>query len=42
LSSGSITDTSGSISFGNENLMTTGQLTAAQYNMNSDRNLKEI
>ena len=26
---------------GNENLTTTGQLTAAQYNMNSDRNLKE-
>ena len=41
LTGGSITDTTGAISFGNENLTTTGQLTAAQYNMNSDRNLKE-
>ena len=41
LAGGSITDTTGAISFGNENLTTTGQLTAAQYNMNSDRNLKE-
>ena len=41
MSSGSITDTSGSISFGDENLMTTGQMTAAQYNMNSDRHLKK-
>jgi hypothetical protein len=41
LAGGSITDTTGAISFGNENLTTTGQMTAAQYNMNSDRNLKE-
>ena len=34
LSGGSITDTTGAISFGNENLTTTGQMTAAQYNMN--------
>jgi hypothetical protein len=41
IAGGIITDTTGEISFGDENLTTTGQLTAAQYNMNSDRNLKK-
>ena len=41
LGGGSITDTTGAISFGNENLTTTGTMTSAQFNMNSDKNLKK-
>jgi hypothetical protein len=41
LAGGSITDTTGAISFGNENLTTTGTMTSAQFNMNSDKNLKK-
>jgi hypothetical protein len=41
LASGSITDSSGAISFGNENLTTTGTSTASQFNMNSDKRLKK-
>ena len=41
IAGGSITDTTGAISFGDENLTTTGTMTSAQFNMNSDKNLKK-